>query len=219
MIEPSWVGRRVSVRRVLERRPDGRLLQGDVVGDLTELDTETAVIESRGGLVQVPLGLVTIAKLAPPSTADELALERVIAAGWRAADSLESDGWTLRADHGFTKRANSVLPLRQLGAPLDEALATTRAWYAARGLPVRFQLPTEARRLLDAELGERGWEPSPDVAVLVRRLDRAADAPTASAAPVAAAPPLALDDAPDDSWLALWRDGAAPDVARALLTR
>lgn len=212
MIEPSWVGRRVSVRRVVERRSDGRLLQGDVVGDLVGLDAQTAVIESRAGVVEVPLALVTTARIAPPSTADELALERIVAAGWRAAESHESHGWTLRADHGFTQRANSALPLRQLGAPLDKALGAAHDWYAARGLPLRFQLPVEARRLLDAELGERGWEPSLDVAVLVRRLD-----------PLTAPPPpdprADLDPAPDDAWLAVWRSGSTPDVAHDLLVR
>ena len=217
VIEPSWVGRRVSVRRIVERRDDGRLLQGDVVGDLIGLDVETAVVESRGGLVEVPLALVTIAKIVPASTADELALERVVADGWRSAEREDLDGWTLRADHGFTQRANSVLPLRQLRIPLDEALAGAHDWYAERGLPLRFQLPVEARRLLDAELGERGWEPSADIAVLVRRLTTADDSGLPSS--TVTGPPVGLDDAPDDAWAAVWRGGTTPATSRELLTR
>ena len=170
VIEPSWVGRRVSVRRVVERRPDGRLLQSDVVGDLVAIDEQSAVIESRHGLVEVPVALITIAKLVPPSTAEELALERVAAAGLRALEREELDGWTLRADHGFTSRANSVLPLRQLRMPLDDALAAAHEWYARRDLPLRIHLPVEARRLLDAELGER--READDRLVDLRHVDR-----------------------------------------------
>lgn len=212
VIEPSWVGRRVSVRRVVETTDDGRVLQGDVVGDLVDLDGARAVVESRGGLVEVPLVLVTIARIVPPSTADELALERVAARGLRPAETAEVGGWSLRADHGFTMRANSVLPLRQLGMPLDDALGRAREWYAARGLPLRFQLPVEARRLLDAELGERGWEPSVETSVLVTRLEHADEDGSQV--------PVALADAPDDDWLAVYRGGAglAP-TGRDLLTR
>lgn len=183
-----------------------------MVGDLIDLDGERAVVESRGGLVDVPLALVTIAKVAPPSTADELALERVIAAGWRPAETHDLGGWRLRADHGFTQRANSVLPLKQLAMPFDEALAAARDWYAERGLPLRFQLPVEARRLLEAELGERGWEHSVDIAVLAARLDqRVHDQPDGPAVDLAAEP--------DDAWLAIWRGGSPPAPARDLLVR
>ena len=213
VMEPSWVGRRVSVRRVLEREPDGRLRFGDVVGDLVGLDAQTAVIDSRHGLVEVPVELVAVARQVPPSTADELALQRIGALGVRSADTEQLGGWLLRADHGFLRRANSVLPLGQLGLPLDEALTRAHDWYAARGLPLRIAVPTEARRLLDAELGERWWPIEVEAHVLAARLDRVAT-------PAAAAAAVALDDAPDDGWLALYRGGeGAGDTARALLTR
>src|SRR5436305_8792085 len=111
VLERSWLGRRVSVRRVIDHAPDGRLTFSDVVGDLVGLDHQTAVIESRAGLIEVPLALVAIARLAAPSTADELGLERIVAAGWRADQTQELGGWLLRASGGFTGRANSVLPL------------------------------------------------------------------------------------------------------------
>ncbi len=217
VLEPSWVGRRVSVRRVLERRPDGSLHLGDVVGDLVGLDAQTAVIDSRAGLVEVPLPLVAVARLAPPSTADELALEAVAARGLRAAESEEIDGWVLRADPGGLGRANSVLPLRQLRIPLDDALARAHDWYAARGLPLRVQIPTEARRLLDAELGERGWEPSGEMAVLARRLDVPVE--TAAAPSGAAAGEARLSATPSPEWTALLRDGTAGPHLRDLLAR
>ena len=214
VVEPSWLGRRVSVRRVLDRRPDGRPLFGDVVGDLVHLDDTHAVIDTRHGPVELDVAAVSIARVAPPSTADELALEAVTARGWRAAETEQQGGWLLRADSGFTHRANSVLPLRAPGVPLADALEAARRWYAERGLPLVLQVPTEARRLLDADLGERGWLFSPDVHVLAALLSQVE---TATAAPDVE---VRLDPAPDDGWLARYRDGAgADDVARALLTR
>jgi GNAT superfamily N-acetyltransferase len=211
VLEPSWVGRRVSVRRVVGRTDDGRIRFGDVVGDLVALDAATAVIETRGGDVEVPVEAVAIAKLVPPSTADELALEAIAARGWRPAETAELGGWLLRANSGFTGRANSVLPLKPPGMPLGEAIDAAREWYAERGLPLRFAVPTESRRLLDAELGEHGWIPSPDVLVLTARLDVLPDRP---------APDTRIDTTPDGAWLARYRDGAgASDVARALLAR
>src|SRR5438445_739763 len=97
VLESSWVGRRVSVRRVVAREPDGRLRQSDVVGELAGLDAQTAVIESRSGLIEVPVALVTAARLALPSTADELALDAVVAQALRPAETETLGGWVLRA--------------------------------------------------------------------------------------------------------------------------
>lgn len=210
VMEPSWVGRRVSVRRVVDHGAPG---YADVVGDLLALDGGSAVVETRGGPVSVPVADVAIARLAPPSTADELALEAIAARGLRAVDTQPLGGWLLRADHGFTRRANSVLPLRQPGIPLDEALAAAHDWYAARGLPLLMHLPVEARRLLAAELAERGWAPQPRVHVFAARLD-------ALRFPAADTPPVHIADTPDDDWLELYRDGGGlSESGRALLTR
>jgi ribosomal protein S18 acetylase RimI-like enzyme len=198
----------VSVRRIT---PEPSAHLADVVGDLVGLDASTAVIETRHGLVEVALDSITHAKPVPPSTRDELALDAVAAQGLRAAESELRGGWLLRADHGFTRRANSVLPLRSLSTPLDEALAAAHDWYAARELPLRIQVPIEARRLLDAELGERGWDFGVHTAVYVRRLD---------GAPGPIAPPVSVADEPSDEWLALYRGGRGlQPTARALLTR
>lgn len=207
------MGRRVSVRRVVEREADGRLRQSDVVGELAGLDAQTAVIESRTGLVEVPIALVTAARLATPSTADELALDAIVAQGLQPLETHALGGWILRADHGFTRRANSALPLRQAGLPLDEILGRAHGWYARRGLPLKIQVSTEARRLLDAELGERGWAAEGLTDILAGRLDTLHASP---AAPL----PVEISGRPDDDWLALYRGGAAlEEPARELLTR
>lgn len=213
VLERRWVGRRVTVRRVVGRGADGRVVFGDVVGDLVRLDAERALIDTRHGPVEVAVDTIEIGKPAPPSTADELALEAVAASGWRPAETGHLGGWLLRADGGFTARANSVLPLRAPGLPLDEALDQARQWYAERGLPLRFAVPTEGRRLLDAELGERGWPAGPDVHVMAARLDQLPHlVPTEVT--------VTITDLPDDAWLARYRGGAgATPVGRALLTR
>jgi ribosomal protein S18 acetylase RimI-like enzyme len=214
VIEPSWLGRRVSVRRVVSDTSEsaGGTRYSDVVGDLLALSDTDATVETRHGRVRVLLAEVAIARVAPPSTADELALEAVAAQGWRPAETGTVGGWLLRAAGGFTSRANSVLPLRSPGVPLDEALERAGAWYAERGLPLLLQVPIEARRLLDAELGERGWPILTETHVLAAHLDVLGGAGPAA--------DVRLDTEPDDAWLARYRDGDGLDpVARAVLVR
>ncbi|MGH8861913.1 MAG: GNAT family N-acetyltransferase, partial [Jatrophihabitantaceae bacterium] len=93
------------------------------------------------------------------------------------------------------------------------ALTRARAWYQQRGLPLRLLVPSEARRLLDAELGERGWPIEYGARVMAARLDQLH-------APVRPDVEVRIDAAPDGAWLARYRDGAgAGDIARGLLTR
>jgi ribosomal protein S18 acetylase RimI-like enzyme len=213
VLERGWIGMRITVRRAVDRGPEGRIRFSDVVGELLHLDEQHAVIEARDGVVEVPLATVVAAKPAPPSTRDELDLEAVVAQGWRPAETGHIGAWLLRANGGFTGRANSVLPLGPPGRPLDDALRAAHAWYAERGLPLRLQVPTDARRLLDAELGERGWPASPDVDVMVARL-------SLLTADGAAREAVSLTDRPDESWLRRYRDGAgALAAARELLLR
>jgi N-acetylglutamate synthase len=214
VLDPHWLGRRVSVRRVTGRHPDGRPRFSDVVGDLVRLDAEVAVVETARGPVEIALGTVAVARQVAPSTRDELALEAVAARGWRAAETEQLGGWLLRADGGFTGRANSVLPLHAPRGAIDEAIARARDWYAARGLPLRIHVPTEARRLLDADLGERGWPAGEPVHVMAARLDHLSRTESVPEVEVSIA------DRPDDAWLARFRDGCATaDPARALLAR
>jgi len=214
VMEPSWLGRRVSVRRAVRDTSDSASgpRYSDVVGDLLALSGAEATVETRHGTVRVPLADIAIARVAPPSTVDELALEAVAAQGWQPAETGTVGGWLLRAAGGFTSRANSVLPLRSPGVPLDEALERAGAWYAERGLPLKLQVPTEARRLLDAELGERGWPILTETHVLAARLELLhGTGPSAD---------VRLDAEPDDAWLTRYRDGDGLEpVARAVLVR
>ena len=212
VVEPAWLGRRIVIRHAVRRDEDGRLRFADVVGDLVALTDESATVDAQSRLEHVPVAHIAVAKLAEPAAAEILALEATCARGWRARDTAESHGWLLRADVGFTGRANSALPLRQLSVPLDAALDEAREWYAVRGLPLRLQLPLHARRLLDAELAARGWPATPDTYVLASRVDMLIRR-------TSPALDVQIVDAPDDAWVALFRNGAMPPAARPLLTR
>jgi N-acetylglutamate synthase len=212
VVEQTWLGRRIVIRHSVDRDEAGRPRFADVVGDLVALTDETATVHARNGLQHIPIARVAATKLVEPAAAEVLALEATCARGWRAHDTEERHGWLLRADVGFSGRANSALPLRQLTVPLDVALNDAREWYAVRGLPLRLQVPLPARRLLDAELATRGWTATPDTYVLASRLDMLL-------ARTSPGPDVHIVDAPDDAWLALFRDGAMPPAARPLLTR
>ena len=46
---------------------------------------------------------------------------------------MQLGSWLLRADGGFTGRANSALPLGDPGLPLAGAVDEVEAWYRAAG--------------------------------------------------------------------------------------
>ncbi len=82
---------------------------------------------------------------APPTIA---ALERIELGHWLPSTCEPLGPWVLRAHHGFTGRANSVLalgdPAPALNRPLAAVLDTVRAFYAGRGLPPLMALPVPA---------------------------------------------------------------------------
>ena len=208
VVEADWVGRRIVVRRAVDRDESGRLLFADVVGDLLELTTETATVDANAGAVHIPLSHIAVAKVVEPSAAEILALSAVSSRGWRAEETAEVGGWLLRANHGVTNRANSALPLHRPTTSLSDTLDAARGWYAARGLPLRVQTPLHARRLLDAELAERGWPSSRETLVLALRIPAAPGAPG-----------VRIVREPDDAWVARFRNGTTPHGMTALLTR
>jgi ribosomal protein S18 acetylase RimI-like enzyme len=77
---------------------------------------------------------------------------------WFAKERMRLGGWLLRADHGVTRRANSVLPLGPPGLDLSTAIEFVIEFYRSRDLIPRFQvseasLPSE----LDSILDNRGF--------------------------------------------------------------
>ncbi|WP_455568900.1 GNAT family N-acetyltransferase [Streptomyces luteogriseus] len=166
-ITAADVGKRVSVRSLIEHEAPGEKFT-DTVGVLTSWDNGVLLITRKSGeSVRIPESALVAGKTVPPAPArrrgpaasyEELA--RVAARAWRPVESEWLGGWELRAASGFTRRANSVLPLGAPDAPLDEALEAVRRWYGERGLPAYVQTATGAegtQELLCAELERRGW--------------------------------------------------------------
>jgi ribosomal protein S18 acetylase RimI-like enzyme len=220
VVRPEWIGRRVVVRRVLASDAGARF--SDTVGDLVRVDDDQVEIDSARGTVRIDRAVIAEARLVEASTAAQLDLERIAAEGWRAADTEWIGGWLMRADHGWTGRANSALPLRAPGRPMAEMVAATVGWYAQRGLRARIHVPMPARRLLERfladtpfrerdEVPEIGtWQPGPWIDVLTGRLDHM---------PAQFADGVTIASTPDPEWLALCRDGTVPASGTALLAR
>ncbi|MFH8452311.1 GNAT family N-acetyltransferase [Streptomyces fungicidicus] len=237
-ITTADVGKRVSVRSLIEHGPSGEKFT-DTVGVLTSWDNGVLRITRKSGeSVRVAESALVAGKVVPSAPArrrgpaagyEELA--RVSARAWRPVESERLGEWELRAAvgevpcearprgavagrrEGFTRRANSVLPLGDPGMPLDDALTAVRDWYAARGLPAYVQTATGAegaQELLCAELERRGW---------VREVT--AELWTGPLAPVAdrGGEPsgVVLSRQADEAWLSRYRRKGVGEVALRVL--
>ncbi|AXG80082.1 GNAT family N-acetyltransferase [Streptomyces paludis] len=211
-LSPADVGKRVSVRQLTGGGP-GTEKFTDTVGVLTSWDNGVLLITRRNGEhVGVPEKALVAGKVVPSAPArrrgpaagfEELA--RTYARAWQPVESERLGEWTLRAASGFTRRANSALPLGDPGVGLDEALARTRAWYERRGLPAYVQTATGApgtQEALCAELERRGW-----------RSEVTAEVRTGALAPLAdraADDRVHLGRAVDESWLRRYQRTGTP---------
>ncbi|WP_435610534.1 GNAT family N-acetyltransferase [Streptomyces sp. C10-9-1] len=184
-ISPADVGKRVSVRSAGAATPAGARFT-DTVGVLTSWTDGVLLITRRTGeSVRVPESSLVAGRTVPAAPArrrgpaasfEELA--RATSRAWRPLEAERLGDWELRAASGFTRRANSVLPLGDPGMPLDRALERVRAWYGARGLPAYVQAATGAagtQEELCAALEERGWQREVSAEVLVGPLAPLAD--------------------------------------------
>ncbi|WP_370516599.1 GNAT family N-acetyltransferase [Streptomyces acidiscabies] len=179
-ITAADVGKRVSVRRI----SDPVVTEGkftDTVGVLTSWDDGVVVITRRDGIaVRIPAASLVAGKVVPatparrrvPATSYE-ELSRVAARSWLPVESSPLGDWELRAAAGFTRRANSVLPLGDPGVPLDEVLRVVREWYGVRGLPAYVQVGDGDA--LCGELEARGWVREVTARVMVGGLAALAD--------------------------------------------
>ncbi|MFC9298560.1 GNAT family N-acetyltransferase [Streptomyces sp. NPDC057011] len=220
-ITPADVGKRVSVRQV-QQGVSGSPSFTDTVGVLTSWTEGVLLITQKNGKsVRIAESALVAGKVVPPAPArrrgpaasfEELA--RVAARSWQPLESERLGEWTLRAAAGFTRRANSVLPLGDPGIPLDDALARVTSWYAERGLPAYVQAATGAvgtQELLIAELERRGWAAEVSAEVRIGALAPVGDvdAPEAGA--------VRLTRTPDEDWLGRYGKVTDPDLARRML--
>lgn len=123
----------------------------------------------------------------------------VESATWVPVTTEVVDGWRLGLSGGFTRRANSALPL---GTPvdLDATLGRVEARYAEAGLPAVVRVCSAATPGLADVLAARGYAEAAVTDVLVR--DLVALPPARPAAPPEVR--LAVADRPDAAWLGGW---------------
>lgn len=212
-IAPADVGKRVSVRRLTEDGPQGPKFT-DTVGVLTSWDDGVLSVTPRSGeSVRIAASSLVAGKVVPSAPARRRGpaatfaeLARVSARAWPPVESEPLGDWLLRASAGFTRRANSVLPLGDPGVPLEAALGRVRQWYADRGLPAYIQTATGAegaQEELCAALEERGW-----------RREVTAELRVAALAPVGDLPAevsrVRLSRAAGPEWLARYQRVGAP---------
>lgn len=221
-ITPSDVGKRVSVRRVAEI-VEGRPVFADAVGILTSWDEGVLVVTRRDGeTVRIAESSLVAGKIvpdaparrgarAPRATAREL--QESASRCWPAQETARLGAWTLRAAGGFTRRANSVLPLGDPGVPLTEAVARIARWYGDRGLPPYVQVTTGAEdsdETLAEALGGLGWTAEGHALLRTAALAPIADLPGAEA--------VHLSREADAAWLARYhRTGDLGDAALKVL--
>ncbi|MER5478271.1 GNAT family N-acetyltransferase [Streptomyces sp. NPDC002734] len=222
----SDVGKRVSVRRLAEEGVAGAKFT-DTVGVLTSWDDGVLLITRRNGeRVRIEESALVAGKVVPDAPARRRGpaaaypeLSRVIARAWPPVESEPLGGWVLRASSGFTRRANSVLPVGDPGGDLDEALTAVRAWYAERGLPAYVQAATGAEgadELLCAALEDRGWIREVSAEVWIGGLAPVADAvEPAGTGPGAAS--VEFSRHTSDAWLARYQRKGVGEAARRVL--
>jgi N-acetylglutamate synthase len=212
--DPPPVGTTVTLRVAT---PVGHI---GIVGTIVEIAGDTWSVRRRDGSVAtVEASTVVAGRVVPPSRAARASVaevERMGALGWRALEVTRLGEWLLRAGSGFSGRANSVLPIGEPGHDLTTTLELVRAWYAARGLEPRLQVPDaevpdDLVRLLD----EQGWAASPEVQVMTAEIGHVLRATQTASTDLE----VRLDTEPDAGWLAGYRQdgGSLPAAARAIL--
>lgn len=86
-------------------------------------------------------------------------LEEAAFRSWPAARQRMYDGWVMRFDQGYTKRANSITPLVPAFLPLAAKIDECESIYRQEQLPTIFRLASylEGNAVLDSLLEQRGY--------------------------------------------------------------
>lgn len=108
------------------------------------------------------------------------ALEELALNAWPASQTMVYDGWVMRFSKGYTRRANSVVPLYASTRDVAEKIQVAEQAYRAQGLPVIFKLTAASCPAdLDARLAALGYQP--DARTSVQLLDLSCCEPPAEA--------------------------------------
>lgn len=200
------VGDRVVVRYLLgdstpaDWRGNPAAAQSDVTGVLLD-DSDPLRIRRDDEELSIPSAAITSVRLlsAKPVRNSEIrALEHAAAAAWPGVETAWIDGWFVRAGHGFSRRANSAVPLQRNARPDAPTLRRIAGWYAERDLPTLLALP---ERLIPptAVSGD------PDVEVQILTVDLSDLVARVENAPRTAR----LTSGPDSGWLRAYTSGRA----------
>ncbi|MFE0750762.1 GNAT family N-acetyltransferase [Gordonia sp. NPDC058843] len=148
-VSGAVVGDRIVVRYLLgdstpaDWRGNPAAAQSDVTGILVD-DSDPLRIRRDAEELSIPFATITSVRLlsAKPVRNSEIrGLEHAAAVAWPGIDTEWIDGWFLRAGHGFSRRANSAVPLDRHARPDAPTLQRIADWYAARNLPPLLALP------------------------------------------------------------------------------
>ena len=155
--------------------------------------------------------------------------EEYSANAWPSLKTLLVEGWALRFAGGYTRRANSVLPLHGGAERLSERVAACEALFHLEGLRPVFKMTESAPAGLDALLAGAGYAiEAPTVLMGLENCVGCADAAGAGGGsgragstyfPGAEASVL---ERPDGEWFESWAAFSAPKaadlpIARAIL--
>jgi GNAT superfamily N-acetyltransferase len=95
-------------------------------------------------------------------------LEELAANAWPGLHTALVEGWVVRFADGYSRRANSVLPLRDGSSSLDVRIARCEELFRREGLAPTFKLFPEAEpQGLEPELERRGYERQACTSVMV----------------------------------------------------
>lgn len=85
-------------------------------------------------------------------------IEELSMNAWPARQTILFDGWVLRFNNGYTRRANSITALYPARKDPSQKIAACEALYRAQGLPVIYKLPgRQESQTLDKLLADRGY--------------------------------------------------------------
>jgi ribosomal protein S18 acetylase RimI-like enzyme len=99
-------------------------------------------------------------------------LDKLAANAWPASEIEYLGKWLMRANHGITRRANSVLPIGQPGIDVDDAISRAIKFYKSRGLFPRFQMTAACQpSTLDEALVNHGFSMGLDVFIQTAPID------------------------------------------------